>query len=91
MSVWWGIQLLSPSLLCLPQVVIVLDAKSCLTLASLLGSSVHGISQARILERPFPSPGHLPDLGVKPYSPALVGGFFTSELPGKPACSRTGQ
>ena len=59
--------------------------------ASLLGSSVHGTSQARILERPFPSPEHLPDVGVKPYSPPLAGGFFTSELPGKPACSRTGQ
>ena len=59
--------------------------------ASLLGSSVHGVSQVKILERPFPSPGHLPDLGVKPYSLALADGFFTSELPGKPACSRTGQ
>ena len=47
-SVWWEIQLLSPGLLCLPQVVVVLDAKSCLTLVSLLGSSVHGISQASI-------------------------------------------
>ena len=33
---------------------------------------------------PFPSPGNLPDRGVEPESPALAGGFFTTELPGKP-------
>jgi len=33
---------------------------------------------------PFPSPGDLPDLGVEPESPALAGGFFTTEPPGKP-------
>ena len=32
---------------------------------SLPGSSVHGISEARILELPFLSPGDLPDPGVK--------------------------
>ena len=34
---------------------------------------------------PFPSPGDLPDPGIKPMSPALAGGFFTSEPPGKPS------
>ena len=33
---------------------------------------------------PFPSPGDLPDPGIEPRSPALVGGFFTTEQPGKP-------
>jgi len=33
---------------------------------------------------PFPSPGDLPDPKLKPVSPALAGGFFTSEPPGKP-------
>ena len=33
---------------------------------------------------PFPSPGDLPDPGIKPGSPALAGRFFTTELPGKP-------
>ena len=33
---------------------------------------------------PFPSPGDLPDPGIKPVSPALAGGSFTSKLPGKP-------
>ena len=33
---------------------------------------------------PFPSPGHLPDPGIKPMSPALAGGLFTTEPPGKP-------
>ena len=28
---------------------------------------------------PSPSPGNLPDPGVKPVSPALVGGFLTTE------------
>ena len=46
------------------------------------------VSQARILERlPFTSPGDLPDPGIErmsPASPALPGGFFTTEPPGKP-------
>ena len=33
---------------------------------------------------PFPTPGDLPDLGFEPTSPALAGGFFTTEPPGKP-------
>ena len=33
---------------------------------------------------PFPSPGDLSDLGIKPASPALAGEFFTTEPPGKP-------
>ena len=32
---------------------------------------------------PFPSPGDLPNPGSKPTSPALVGGFFKTESPGK--------
>ena len=35
----------------------------------------------------FPSPGDLPDPGIKPESPALAGRFFTTELPGKPGFS----
>ena len=31
---------------------------------------------------PFPSPGDLPIPGVKPTSPALAGGFFSTEPPG---------
>ena len=31
----------------------------------------------------FPSPGNLPDPGIKPVSPTLAGGFFTTEPPGK--------
>ena len=33
---------------------------------------------------PFPSPGELSHPGTEPASPALVGGFLTAELPGKP-------
>ena len=35
-------------------------------------------------ELSLPSPGDLPDPGVKPMSPALSGGFLTPEPPGKP-------
>ena len=31
----------------------------------------------------FPSPGDLPDPGIKPMAPVLAGGFFTTEPPGK--------
>ena len=63
-------------------------AKSCPTLfkpmgCSPPGSSVHVILQARILEwLPLSFPGYLPDPGIKPESPAspaLAGGFFTTE------------
>ena len=33
---------------------------------------------------PFPSPGDLPDLGIKPTSPALAGKFFTTKHLGSP-------
>ena len=48
-------------------------------------SSLPGILQARILGwLPFPSPGDLPHTVIKPASPALAGGFFTTEPPGSP-------
>ena len=47
------------------------------------GFSVHGIFQARILEwLPFPSPGDLPNPGIKPRSPALQADSLPSEPPG---------
>ena len=33
---------------------------------------------------PFPTPGHLPNPGIKSASLALAGGFFTTAPPGKP-------
>ena len=33
---------------------------------------------------PFPSPADFPNPGIEPITPALVGRFFTTELPGKP-------
>ena len=52
---------------------------------SLPGSSVHGISQQEYWSGlPFPSPGNLPDPGVKTSSlasPALAGRFFTTAPP----------
>ena len=38
--------------------------------------------------QPFPSPEGLPDPGIEPGSPALAGGFFTMESPGKPFSHR---
>ena len=35
------------------------------------------------IELPFPSPGDLPDPGIKPESGGLAGGFFITKLPGK--------
>ena len=53
------------------------------------GSSVHGISQARIPNGlPFPSPGDLPDPGIKPGSPELQADSLPTELPGKPVRAR---
>ena len=46
-------------------------------------SSAQGISQARILKWVAIS-GELPDPGIEPASPALSGGFFSTEPPGKP-------
>ena len=36
---------------------------------------------------PFPSPGDLPDMGIKPFSlvfPALAGRYFATDTPQKP-------
>ena len=72
-----------------------LIGKSCLILATPC-SSVNGISQARILEQvAFSSPGDLPNPGIEHMSPTLqavsciIGGFFTSESPGKPLTENT--
>ena len=59
-----------------------LVAESYLSLSSPTLSSPHELSGS-----PFPSPGDRPDPGIKPASPvapALVGGLFTTEPPGKP-------
>ena len=52
------------------------------------GSSVHEIFQQEYWGGfPCPPTGDLPDPGIKPASPAspaLAGGFFTAEPPGKP-------
>ena len=49
------------------------------------GSSIHHISWARMLQWvAIPSPGDLPDPGIKPGSPALSGGVFSPEPPGRP-------
>ena len=47
--------------------------------------TVHGILQARILKWvAFPSPGDLPNPGIKPGSHALQADSLLTELSGKP-------
>ena len=68
-------------------------AQSCLTPCDPMNcsppsSSVPGIFQAGILVRiPFPTLGDIPQPGIEATSlesPALAGGFYTTEPPGKP-------
>ena len=69
----------------------VLVTPSCLTFCNPMDcspscSSVHGILQARILEWvASPSPGDLPEPGIKPRSLALQADSLPSEAPGKPS------
>ena len=72
-----------------PQDCIHLIPKPCLCNpmdCSLTGSSVHGISQARILEWvAIPSPGDLPDLRIEPAFLALQADFcIAGRRPSKP-------
>ena len=47
-------------------------------------SSVHEILQARILDWiAMPTPGDLPNPGIKPRSPAMQADSLPAELPGK--------
>ena len=55
-------------------------AQSCPTFCDPMVYRVHGILRARILAR-FPSPGDLPNAGIKPRSPALQADSLPSEPP----------
>ena len=67
-----------------------LVAKSCLTLwdpwsvAYKAPLSLRFPGQEYWSGLPFLSPGDLSGPGIEPVSPALAGGFFTTEPPGKP-------
>ena len=70
----------------------VLVAPSCPTLCdpmdcSPLSSSVHGDAPEYWSGLSFPSPGDLPDPGIKPESLELQADSLPSELPGKPHVS----
>ena len=52
---------------------------------SQLGSSLHGTSQARILEWVAISSSRVSSQPMDRMCPALPGGFFTTKLPGKPS------
>ena len=60
--------------------------QSCLTLWDPMDYTVHGILQARVLEWvAFPSPGDLPNPGIKPRSTALRANSLPAEPQGKPS------
>ena len=65
-------------------------AQSCLTLCDPMYCSLKAPPSMEFSRQeywsglPFPSPGSLPDPRTKPGSPALAGGFFATEPPGKP-------
>ena len=68
-------------------------AQSCLTLCDPMDSNLHQAPQSMGFSRqeywsglPFPSPGNLPDPGIKPRSPTLSTDALPSEPPGKPWC-----
>ena len=54
------------------------------TIACLAPLSIGSSSQEHCSGLPFPSPGALHRPGIEPESPALVGGFFPTEPPGRP-------
>ena len=76
-----------------------LVAQSCLTLFVISRTVAHQASLSMEFSRqeywsglPFPSPGDLPDPGIKPgspVSPALQADFLPSESPGKPCRTET--
>ena len=63
---------------------------SCVRLFATLWTVAHQAPLSMVFSRqeywsglPFPSPGDLPDPGIKPRSPALEADALTSEPPGK--------
>ena len=70
--------------------VVVLVTQSCPDLFATPWSINHqaplsmGFPRQEYYVLPFPSSGELPYPGIKPTSPSLAGGFFTTEPPGKP-------
>ena len=73
----------------------VLVAQSCLTLCDPVDCSRQaplsmGFSRQEYWSGfPFPSPGHLPNPGIKPLSPALQANSLLSQAPGKPSTYTT--
>ena len=73
-------------------VIMCLVAQSCPTLfdpmdCSPPGSSVGFSRQEYWSGLPFPSPGDLPNPGIKPRPPALQADTLLTEPPGKPTCN----
>ena len=74
--------------------VIKTDCGMCMLSRSVMSDSLFATGQAPLSmgffrqeywsELPFPSPGNLPDPGIKPRSPALQADALLSERPGKP-------
>ena len=68
-------------LLCIRSVEVKVT-QSCPTLCDPMDYTLYGILQARILEKPFPSPGDLPKPGIEPWSPTLQAHSLPAEPQG---------
>ena len=66
--------------------------QSCPTLCNPMYYTIHGILQVRILEwvPVSPSPGDLPNPGIKPWSLTLQGNSLPAEPSGKPKNTEVG-
>ena len=62
------------------------ESQSCLTLCDPMDYTAHGILQ----EKPFPSPGDLPNPGIEPRSSALQADPLPAEPQGKPKNTAVG-
>ena len=88
LSVIYSIKIFPHHSLLASGVLSLLVAKSCLTCAIPWAVARHAtlsmeFPRQQFRGSSFPPPGDLPDPGITPTSPALAGGFFTAEPPGK--------
>ena len=84
-----GTCLLISSFLCVCVYSVMSDSVTLWTVAHQHPLSMEFYRQESWSGLPFPSPGDLPNPGIEPTSPALAGGFLTTEPPEKPPLSYT--
>ena len=82
--VWWFLNKLTTELSYDPAPVYMLTLALLWTVAHQAPLSMGFSRQEYLSGLPFPPPRDLPNPGIEPMSPALVGEFFTTEPPRKP-------